>query len=233
MDCTNARLLLPFQRAGELDAAENAALMAHLDSCPDCAALAESERRLDDALCCAMQRVPVPAGLQQRIRTRLAQAKRPRPWAWAAAAAALLLAAGLGGYFYWPRPHGLDMGYFVNATDSDPEKVQEFYADLGVPMTPPAQFDYRLLERADVAHVQGQRVAHLCFFNGGDGQRSAVAHVYVLPRAQFARPDTQHWPEGIPIPTSSHTLQILTSQDHFYLILYTGGSLAPFLGAGI
>src|SRR5262249_38463217 len=131
MDCRSARLLLHFagpQRRPELDAAEAAALEAHLAECPDCAA----ERRADEHLGQAMRAAAGPEGLGGRIHQRLAG--RPVAWyrrRWArglVAAAAVLVAVGLGlSWFTGPRAV-LDLEQVCQAANEQigapPEKVE-------------------------------------------------------------------------------------------------------------
>ena len=52
-------------------------LQQHLDKCPDCACLAQADRRLDETLGKVMRDVPVPAGLKQSVMKRLATQRRP------------------------------------------------------------------------------------------------------------------------------------------------------------
>ena len=56
MDCTSTRLLLNFVRTGELDRTEQQVLDSHLTGCSDCAALAQSENCLDDAVATTFER---------------------------------------------------------------------------------------------------------------------------------------------------------------------------------
>src|SRR5262245_36359440 len=110
MDCKTARLLLPFLRplAPELDPNDAEDLRAHLAGCPECAALAAAEHRVDARLAQAMRDVPVPADLSARLLDRLHVQRRSwyrrRVIGPLTAAAAVLLA--LGGGWYWLRLHG-------------------------------------------------------------------------------------------------------------------------------
>src|SRR5947199_10073810 len=101
MDCKTARLLLDFDRPGaaDLERADADALEGHLAGCPQCDALAHSERQLDATLGRAMRQVEVPDGLRAQLLARL-EAERGawyRRWyghgfrALAAAAAVLVL----------------------------------------------------------------------------------------------------------------------------------------------
>ena len=92
MECHDIRLLLAFaQRSCEqLDAIEREAIAEHLHSCPDCAALAQAERHVDELLGQVMRDVPVPGDLKQKVMKRLTAQPRRVPWSGLAVAAALL-----------------------------------------------------------------------------------------------------------------------------------------------
>src|SRR5207248_1436745 len=100
MDCKTARYLLNFNRATghDLDAADKAALDAHLAECPECDCAARGERQFDEHLGRAIRDVPVPHGLKERLLTRLRR-QRDEWWVegvkrvarYVAIAAALLL----------------------------------------------------------------------------------------------------------------------------------------------
>src|SRR5262245_36892485 len=103
MDCSHARLLLPFAR--ELQGAEAEELREHLQQCPDCGLLAAEESRCDQALGKAVRAVPLPAGLKTRIETRLHKQHAVRRWVIRSlVAACLLAAAGLSSWYLWLAP---------------------------------------------------------------------------------------------------------------------------------
>src|SRR6267142_1662781 len=110
MDCNHARLLLTFARDhADLDQSEADGLEEHLGQCPECAAAFAAEQRADAALAKAMNDVPVPAGLKERLLAKLAKLPRTR-WSWrrwivstAAAAAIVLLAIGFT-WHVWLAP---------------------------------------------------------------------------------------------------------------------------------
>lgn len=233
MDCSQARLLLHFagRALQELDPADLEALDGHLEHCPDCAVVAERERQLDEVIARTMHAVSVPDQLQQRLLKALE--RKPWSWPWIAAAACLLIALGLGGWWL-SRPHqDFSVEEFASLVDArtaaTPEAIENHFAGLGVPLIAPRQFDFDLLESAEVCVLKGQRVPRLTFFHRGETDgRPAVAHVYVLSRKQFDLGEEVH-PR---IPTSSHILQILRSPDvpgFVYLVVHTGSSLDAFL----
>lgn len=222
MDCTNARLLLNFLRSGELDPAERDAFEQHLESCPDCGALAQSEQRFDDALTVAMQRVPVPRTLKAGILERLVRSRRPRPWAWisAAAAACLLLVVGFGAWWLRPvEPINIPGLMYVHEAPINAEAIQDWFENNGVAMVVPPQFNINLLDGYDVVEVQKRKVARLTFV-----ARDNIAHVYVLPKDQC--PPPEEIPEKL--PGSRHTLVSLRDPSFYFIVIYTGSSLAPF-----
>lgn len=238
MDCTNARLLLHFVRTGELDPAERQLLDNHVAHCTECTALAHAESRLDDALETAMGQVPVPAGLKGRILARMATQRQPRRWRWTAAAA-LVVAAGLGWYAVL-GPHELDVTQLSEEIDfrtrSAPDAVEAKFSSEGIVMRAPREFNYELLDTFDTTEIQNRRVPKLTFLARGQS-RAALAHVYVLSIQQFKPPAQyeERWVCEI-VPASSHNIKILRDQsnpDFFYVVVYTSGTLDPFIVQGI
>lgn len=193
MDCQDARLLQAFAHPGaeQLDATEQEALRQHLATCPECAAQALSEVEFDRAVGAALRDVPMPAGLKERLLTQVARRPRPLPIAWlAATAAGLLVAAGLTGTWYvhhWPELTSTEIVALQHSRPHDPEGVQSWFAERGVTMDPPREFDYQYLVGCDVVEFRGQRVPKLLFFcDRGEHARDPVTmQVYVLSRGQF------------------------------------------------
>ena len=70
MECHDIRLLLAFaQRPSEqLDAVEREAIAQHLHTCPDCAALAQAERHVDELLGQVMRDVSEASSLMTASR---------------------------------------------------------------------------------------------------------------------------------------------------------------------
>jgi len=246
MDCTNARLLLTFVRSGEIDLPDREDLDNHLTSCSECAVSARAESRFDDALETAMPRVAIPAGLKDRILRTLANQRKPRPWPWVAAAGLLLVAGACAFYALVPGQQELDFARIAEKIDIKltPEAVEAWFSgELGENLTAPREFNFNLLDNIDIAEVQGRKVAKLTFLSRGEN-RSALAYVYILPAHQFKLPAQQEeeaalknsWLNEIAIPSSSHNVQIRRYpgvSDFFYLVVYTSGSLDPFLLQGI
>jgi hypothetical protein len=243
MDCASAQALLAFDRpwASELDAAEADALRAHLAACPTCGAHAERERLTDERLTQAMRDVPVPEGLQNRLKAGLAAERRltfrRRCWQVSAAAAAIVLALGIGWYVRWSLRPGVDADEIVRWFDdrpyNSPERVQEWFRDrYGVTMTAPGQFNnaalnYNLLAWYDLAQFQGREVPTLFFVAPGP----ASAQIFVLSDDAFNLADT-----GLAVRAagSFHGVEVVRPAGNphvIYVILYTGGSLTPFFNA--
>ncbi len=196
MECRNARLLLEFARPGsaELDAVEAEALQQHLTDCPECAALAQFERRADEHLGRAMRDVPVPAGLRERILGKLAgeRAAWRRRWlirASGAAAAVLLLA--LTGWYFWssslPALTPNDVPYLVEAPPFLTKPgVEISFEEMNARTELPRGFNYDLLRSYDLVTFHGRQVPQLVFVRGeGDTKRPLVARVYILSSRQF------------------------------------------------
>jgi anti-sigma factor (TIGR02949 family) len=102
MDCDQNQNLLSAYIDGELAEARVAALEQHLQSCPTCRALYESERRMSEFLRTQGERFAAPAHLRAAIRTEIERRSRPRfaelrtlllGWNPVAVAAALVLVA--------------------------------------------------------------------------------------------------------------------------------------------
>lgn len=235
MDCKTARLLLVFARpaASELDEPELDALHAHLADCPECGPAAQAERRADDRMGRAVRAVPLPDGLRQRLHTRLAQERRTgrrRRLAWQAAAgavaAALLLAAWLGRGVVQPRrlnPEQAAADLVARSLNPTPETVEHWFRGQGVEITVPADFDYAALRYYDLADLQGRQVPLLLFLH--EDKRAAV---YILSDRQF---DLTALDRSLPLAGSGYNVELRPVADPRlrYLVVYTGGSLVPFL----
>jgi len=192
MDCNHARLLL--EVAHELQAPERQDLAAHLAECPDCGAWAEAERRVDEKLGAAVRDVAVPEGLKERIVRRL-NVERDAYWRRlllrAGGVAAALLLVCLVSYAAWfnkkPAVNVIPLHQEVNDIPYSAELVEQRFAEQGVVMAAPPQFEYRFLKSCRLANFQGKQVPWLLFIReGGAGLKSpAMAEVFVLSDRQF------------------------------------------------
>lgn len=235
MDCKTARLLLELAhpRATELDETEAELLDSHLAECAECGSVAREEARIDDHLGAAVRAVPLPAGLRERLTSRLqaeralaVRTRRLRYWGGLAAAAAVLLAV-TGWWFFRPLPVLNLNDHHAQVMPRRAEEVEQFLAERGVRVAAPPQFNYNLLATYHLVEFQGHsRVPHLFFLSGGE-----FAEVYILTDRQFDRAATLLQPR---LDSGGWTVEVQVHPNDtqvFYLIKYTGGSLQRFLTA--
>src|SRR5262245_5806711 len=178
MDCKTARQMLDFARPRrpELESVDLEALESHLADCPECGPLAQAERQIDNRISHAMQCVPIPEGLHDRLLTKLETERKSRNWkrrrwlALPAAAAVLLLATWLGlNWFAKPdriSVEGLadhDYGKVINPRA---EMVEDYFRGEGIFTIAPADANYALLSDCYVTSLEGKRVAKLVFTDG-------------------------------------------------------------------
>jgi hypothetical protein len=242
MDCNAARLLLTFAgpAARELDPAEAGAIEVHLESCPDCRALAASERRLDAHVGRAMRAVPVPASLHDRLLVRLGAERDAfyRRWLVRAAgiAALLMLTVGLGWYFL-SRPAPLELESFreyVRLQNAPQRDAMDAWLKQvgGKHLSAPSRFHYALLCAHGLDRIQGQQVPYLFFVQSGPGG-PVWARVYVLDQR---RVDLEALREQALAGSAGdgfevHVEQARDNDEVVYVIFYTGPSLDVFQDA--
>ena len=227
MECHDLRLLLAFaQRPCEqLDAVEREAVAQHLHSCPDCAALAQAEREVDEVFGQAMRDVAVPAELKQNLMKRLTTQPRRGPWQQVAAAAAVLLAlSGALAWHFWPAPalNIPDIEHLVSLGNMNEGQVEQHFADQGLPVTVPRDFDYRFLQHVDVVEFKGRRIAKLTF-SWIDNERTALANVWIVSPQQF---QTDDLPERDMPGTTSVRIR---HKDNFTYVIFYRGDLSSLL----
>ena len=141
----------------------------------------------------AVNDVPVPEGLRERLLDRLRNARGAvlrRRLAWTAhgvaVAAAVLVGVLLWLHYRVVPAAPLDLKEIVQRTADQrearsPEKVQEWFQNQHqVAMVAPVKFDYRNLSNCDLVKVQGKDVPMLAFANDG-----TWADVYVIRGDQF------------------------------------------------
>jgi hypothetical protein len=236
MECKTVRLLLPYllSRTPELDAGDAASLRSHLNECSECAAVARAEAQTDAWLAGAMRDVPVPAHLQGRILARLQRERtawyRRRVLVPVAAAASLLLAVGLGLWLH-VQPTTFDLEQFcvdaMQQNGAPAEQAERWFAERGVQVPLPRDFNYAMLASYDLVHFQGHdRVPRLDF-----ERDQARLRVYVLTSQHF---NIKAIVNQEPHASGGYTVQVWQHRerpDCAYLVLYTGGPLEWFLVA--
>jgi hypothetical protein len=240
MDCKAARLLLLFShpRLAELEMPESEAVESHLADCPDCGALARSERQFDHAVGLAMRDVSVPGDLPGRLLERLDRERwrwywrlpRVYPRSAAAAAAALLLACGLLAYWQpWALiPIDTELtAYDFNAQPQQaPEDVEKHFAGLGYKIIAPRDFNYEFLTKCSIEVFQGKKVPVLLF-----ARDQQLAFVYVLSARQFDLDALAEQPRGVGsgVFRVDYRFPDQAERRFAYLIRFTAESLERFL----
>ena len=235
MDCSTARLFLPFRRPGgrDLDGPEAADLENHLSQCNECNTLAMTQDRLDDSLGKAMRAVEVPRGLRVQILERLAAqpTRKPRWVAYtvrglSAAAAVLLLALGWFA-FYSPvrRPlnaENVATNFNISRPAQDESNAQ--LRELGARAGAPGFVNYAFLAGSpSLAILPGTqddkspvKVPQLVF---QQADRHAV--VYVVSRRKFQLEEPNDRGDGY-----TYRIEVFEPErsEFAYLVLYTGNS---------
>lgn len=240
MDCTTARMLATFFGRGgaELAADDATALAAHLAACPACAAAVQQERAFDDRIGQAMLAVPVPANLHAKLLDGLAvqqgAAHRHKFFGAAAlAASVLVVAAGVIGWRILHAPT-LDLDQVLAQADDSAraprDHAERLLRDEGVDFDPyNLRFDMMLLSAVGKENLQGQQVPTLYFQNT---RKNSTAKVFVIKKTQFdwnglkGQPPVQnHEGFGHQVVLLEHAVR----DDRAYVVVFTGGSLEPFL----
>jgi hypothetical protein len=226
MECKTARLLQSL--AVEIGPIESEELLAHLESCTECAAEASAERRLDARIGKAMNDVPVPAGLKGRIHGSLAEA-RWAEWSKAAsrwvaplaAAAALLFVVGLTARI-------LTTGWKIDPEDllagqnmyrpGNAEAAEAVLRRLGSSARVPQFTQYAHLSGVSISELPGHpgRIVPALSFAYG----AKRATVYVIDTWKMTMPS-----ETVPDEGYVYRVRKGPHEDErwAYLILYTGG----------
>jgi hypothetical protein len=232
MECKTARLLVPFARprSAELDPEEAEALARHLAECAECRQLHQAEQAIDAQLGQAIRDVPVPEGLRDRLLVGLAEQRRlvlRRRWVRVAGSLAAALLLAVAGWLLWPRPLvPIDLNALSQAANSPPqsaEQVEEAFAQAGIKVRVPTEFDYRLLTHHGRTELEGRLVPSLEFRSG-----PAFLRVYVLDGKQFNLPHLEQNPEGLSGRVTVKWWGKSSDGKFGYIIEYTGHSLEPF-----
>jgi hypothetical protein len=231
MDCKTARNLLDFARpqANDLDLADLAALEGHLAVCADCDGVARAERQLDEHIGKAVRDVPIPAGLKDRLLTRL---KRQRDEWWmegmkrtaryaAVAAAVFLVIWGWRSSQPLPQPTGEEVVEELLAPYvwSPPSRED---AERAFGMSVPYEFDYLYLTEFGFAKLRGRETPYLRFVRSS-AHDSVVQYaiVYLLTDKKFNLSDipAEHRdPGGYRVKVKVSKM----SDKYAYAVVYTG-----------
>jgi mycothiol system anti-sigma-R factor len=209
MECSEARRLIAAQIDGELDAADAAALAAHLETCAACARHLAEQQAWRGIIKSRAPRHAAPAALRSRLAAALDEADRPappaarrstagwRPFAMAASVVlAVLLSSSLTAYLTRPGDddrlvrelvsdhiRSLMADHLTDVASSDQHTVKPWFhgrLDLAPPVDDLAADGYPLVGgRLD--YVEEQPVAALVYRHA-----EHPINVFVLPNA--ARP---------------------------------------------
>ena len=229
MECHDVQQLLAFvnRQREELDAPEREALGEHLEKCPDCAVAFQTERRADEILGALVREVPVPADLRQKLLNRLATEHSQAHWKLlqraslvAAAAILLVVTAGLSWQF-WPKPE-ITRDYvmqMVSFHDWDKEQVEHFFAEQGLSVKAPGEFDYRFLQHVEIVQFKGKPVAKLTFSRTDD--QTALVNVLILSTKQFRMHELEG-DQDIPLTTWIRVRHHPEDSEFTYLVFYRG-----------
>src|SRR5262249_11548625 len=134
--------------------------------------LAEAERQADLSLGQAMRDVPLPEGLRERLETGLRAERRQwyrrRVVTALAAAAAVFVAITLGLSVLAGQREAIDAEWLCNDAAgqraASPEYVERWFADRGVTVHAPRDFNYALLTSCGLDQLQHtKRVPRLLF----------------------------------------------------------------------
>jgi hypothetical protein len=230
MDCTTARLLLPFlnPRAEQLPEEVAAGLEAHANQCATCTALLQDSGREDRVIAVAMKDVPIPHGLHERLVAGLHRepVRRRRTWPlrhprWSMAAAALLLCLA-GAIGYWmQRPLPIDVEAFAEYSDqaSYPEQADNLLSPLH--LARPALFRYQFLISSAMEKFEDRLVPRLLF----EGNAGQIAEVYILTNKKF---DLAASYPKFPAGSGNFKIELRPDPNNpqvAYQIRYSGGPL--------
>lgn len=232
MECLDVQQLLAFtkSKSAELDAPEQAAIQEHLEQCPDCSAIAQAEQRLDEVIGPVLRDVPVPAGLKERLTSRLSAERGAARWRTAkrvgALAAVVLLCLIVAGttWSFWPLPDVAmgDIDEFAQVEFGErggwtDEQVKEFFLSKGLRIDVPGEFSFEHLRRIEIVEFKGRRVAKLSFVRILDNGQTATADLVILPHKQFRVDKKKVEAQDLHNVTS---IRIVHKDGYTYLIFY-------------
>jgi hypothetical protein len=227
MDCHLSRLLLAFRRS-ELTAEDAVALESHLAVCPACADVARRESLEHSVIAAAVNAVPEPTGLRDRLVSAIATQqsairwRKAGRWMGGAVVAALLATIGLGVYS-WSRPSFATDSFAAQLErerDGSNQVVADWLRAQGLPRTFPYEWDFRYHVIHGSQPFEGTDVPFVLFQNGSESCR-----VYIVRTGQF------RFRENALQDYIGSQFTVLTRKQGnvIYVIAFTGDSLTPFL----
>lgn len=236
MECRDAQFYLRLRRhaADELGSDVTASLNDHLAGCEACAAEARNTASFDRLMAAAMQAVPVPSGLRDRLVTQGAKqqgaAFRQKAYRGGALVGAALVVIALGLSLISSTRPKVETDTLVQVADeqlNNPEaSTRKWLAEQKLPdRLPVPDLDYDLLIFRGYEDVKGKKVP-VVVFRSSEG--SGFAKVYIFRHdGEFDRKDIRD-------AQASHAgAKVVIGQDHFrnatYVFVHTGRDLAPFL----
>lgn len=232
MKCSLARMLLAFPKA-DLAADDRAQLLDHVDACPACAAAQTLDAALHNAFAKAMQAVPVPVDLHDKLlRASFAirgARHRRLAYQWSAMAAGLLLAVGIAVGGYWRARPEVNADAVAMQVERDWEfreaPVHEFLLKENLPAELPENFDYRYYSFHGKGDLAG-RDTPVVVFQGQFGNETHTARVYIFESFRFKLGDILEAQSSfVRVSVKQHP----TRPDISYVIVYTSETLEPFL----
>ncbi len=175
MRCHEVRNLFGPYLDSELDAKTSYEIEQHLEMCPDCARVFETERKFDERIFAALRRGEKTPELWERLESRIAAPKvwdsvrRLNPLAIAGMATTVAAIIGLLAFWPWPKTHSLDLALAVEPDHRaylEGKIASEFTG--GLPDALARKLDERLDARAfaklpstSAFRSQGARLCHL------------------------------------------------------------------------
>jgi hypothetical protein len=239
MECRDAQFYLRFRRPGSDELGPEVAgdLDRHLAGCDHCTAEARTASAFDTTVATAMQDVPVPAGLRNKLVAHVAEKRgaelRRKAYRYAGAAAVVFLALGLSFGLFGRRPSLDTYADLVAPTDEqvqDPKAaIRNWLAAEGLPAVLPQPFDPKLLDSTTYERVKGKNVPVIKYYdrNGPPG----FAKVYILRvDGQFA--DVEDLKEAVASNCQAQVFKnVERARGFVYVVVYTGPDLGRFLTA--
>jgi hypothetical protein len=237
MECRDAQFYLRFRRPGSDELGPEVAgdLDRHLAGCEHCAAEATTASAFDTAVATAMQDVPVPVSLRNKLVAHVAEKRgtdlRRKAYRYAGTAAAVFLALGLTFGLFAGRPNFsvyADLGQPRDDQLQNPSAaVSQWLAAQNLAALP-EPFDPTLFDNADYHRIHERYVPCIRF---RERHGSGWAEVYVLRRnGPFRLTDLRDF-QG-----SNCQARVYDDEQKFrdvvFVVVHTGPDLRPFLVTG-